>query len=179
MNPHLYLILGHHDIAEPHYDLMFETSPGSDLATWRSTVWPIESATSLIRLRDHRRAFLNYEGQLTGLRGSVCNVSPPENTKCRSAKMPQFGRSNCSTAPRRSHWRFGRSKENIGPPISRKAFRMRRPRKKLIRSHHVPAHSASPTAPQPSLQLARVCRPQHRQHRTDSSSGPAMYRSSR
>jgi hypothetical protein len=78
MSPLRYVILWHHDIAEPHYDLMFETSPGSDLATWRSTIWPIESATPLIRLRDHRRAFLNFEGQLTGQRGSVQHIAAGE-----------------------------------------------------------------------------------------------------
>jgi hypothetical protein len=78
MKPLHYVILWHHDIAEPHYDLMFETSAASDLATWRSTLWPIESPTSLIRLRDHRRAFLNYEGQLTGQRGSVQRIATGE-----------------------------------------------------------------------------------------------------
>ncbi len=73
-----YAVLWHHDIAEPHYDLMFESKPGSDLATWRSLVWPIESQTPLIRLRDHRRAFLDYEGQLTGQRGSVQRVASGE-----------------------------------------------------------------------------------------------------
>jgi hypothetical protein len=50
---------------------MFETLPGSMLATWRSTAWPIESTTPLTRLRDHRRLYLTYEGDLTGNRGSV------------------------------------------------------------------------------------------------------------
>jgi hypothetical protein len=73
--PLRYVILWHHDIPEPHYDLMFETFTGSDLATWRSSVWPIESPTPLIRLRDHRRAFLIYEGQLTSQRGNVQRVA--------------------------------------------------------------------------------------------------------
>src|SRR5437870_3654302 len=50
-----YTILWHHDINEPHYDLMFETMPRSDLATWRSPTWPIESRIELTRLKDHRR----------------------------------------------------------------------------------------------------------------------------
>jgi hypothetical protein len=57
---------------------MFESTPGSDLATWRSLVWPIEPQTPLIRLRDHRRAFLDYQGQLTGQRGSVQRVASGE-----------------------------------------------------------------------------------------------------
>jgi len=73
-----YAILWHHDIAEPHYDLMFETLAGSDLATWRSPVWPIESPTPLIRLRDHRRAYLDYEGELSERRGSVQRLAGGE-----------------------------------------------------------------------------------------------------
>ena len=66
-----YVILHHVDIAEPHFDLMFETLPGSDLATWRSQIWPIEESTSVTRLRDHRRFFLEYEGVLSEQRGTV------------------------------------------------------------------------------------------------------------
>ena len=76
--PLRYVILWHHDIPEPHYDMMFESAPGSDLATWRSLVWPIESQTPLIRLRNHRRAFLDYQGQLTGQRGRVQRIATGE-----------------------------------------------------------------------------------------------------
>jgi hypothetical protein len=70
-----YSILWHKDIDEPHYDLMFETSPGSALSTWRSPIWPITQTTSLIKLRDHRPAFLTYQGTLGGDRGSVIQVA--------------------------------------------------------------------------------------------------------
>ena len=70
-----FVILRHSDIAEPHFDLMFETLPGSMLATWRSQHWPIESPTPLTRLRDHRRLYLDYEGDLTDQRGSVSRVA--------------------------------------------------------------------------------------------------------
>ena len=66
-----YAVLWHHDISEPHYDLLVETYPGSDLATWRSPVWPIETLIVLQRLRDHRRIYLEYEGDLSGHRGRV------------------------------------------------------------------------------------------------------------
>jgi hypothetical protein len=69
-----YAILWHQDIDEPHYDLMFETAPGSSLATWRSAVWPIMSPTELVKLRDHRPVFLNYQGSLSGDRGSVTQI---------------------------------------------------------------------------------------------------------
>jgi hypothetical protein len=81
-----YVVLWHNDISEPHFDLMVETYPGSDLATWRSPVWPIEETVTLTRLRNHRRIFLDYEGQLTESRGRVervgsgnCGVEIGEN----------------------------------------------------------------------------------------------------
>ena len=75
MSPLRYVILRHEQVSEPHYDLMFETIPGSLLATWRSQVWPIESPAPLTRLRDHRRLYLTYEGDLTGRRGSVQRIA--------------------------------------------------------------------------------------------------------
>lgn len=69
-----YVILCHEQVDEPHYDLMFETLPGSMLATWRSLAWPIQSPTPLLRLRDHRRLYLTYEGDLPGHRGSVRRI---------------------------------------------------------------------------------------------------------
>ena len=41
MAPLQYVILRHEEIAEPHFDLMFETLPGSELATWQAERWPI------------------------------------------------------------------------------------------------------------------------------------------
>jgi len=75
MPPLRYVILRHEHVSDAHYDLMFETLPGSMLATWRSVAWPIESPTPLLRLRDHRRLYLNYEGDLTGGRGSVQRIA--------------------------------------------------------------------------------------------------------
>jgi hypothetical protein len=84
-----YAVLWHSQTDEPHFDLLIETYPGSDLATWRSPVWPIERRVELRRLRDHRRIFLDYEGQLTGDRGQVrrvaggeCRVSIGEAGSC-------------------------------------------------------------------------------------------------
>jgi hypothetical protein len=72
---HRYVILWHHDVDEPHFDLMFETYPRSDLATWRSPRWPIEERVDLVRLKDHRRFYLEYEGDLTDRRGRVDRVA--------------------------------------------------------------------------------------------------------
>ena len=69
-----YAILRHDGIADPHFDLMFETYPGSTLATWRSPVWPIETPVDVTRLKDHRREYLQFEGEISGNRGHVARV---------------------------------------------------------------------------------------------------------
>jgi hypothetical protein len=75
MQPLRYVILRHSNVGEPHFDLMFETLPGSMLATWRSEQWPIDQPTSLTRLRDHRRFYLQYEGDLSEQRGTVIRIA--------------------------------------------------------------------------------------------------------
>src|SRR5690348_13471389 len=75
MSPLRYVILWHDGVREPHFDLMFETFPGSALSTWRSPGWPIESATAATRLKDHRREYLEYEGDLSERRGRVTRVA--------------------------------------------------------------------------------------------------------
>jgi hypothetical protein len=70
-----YVILKHEDIPHPHFDLMFETVPGSDLTTWRSDRWPIDAPNPLVKLADHRPAYLEYEGPISGGRGSVRRVA--------------------------------------------------------------------------------------------------------
>ena len=74
MAPLQYVILWHDGIREPHFDLMFETLPGSALSTWRSSAWPIESPTAVTRLKAHRRAYLEFEGELSERRGHVTRV---------------------------------------------------------------------------------------------------------
>jgi len=70
-----YVVLSHSNIDEPHFDLLFETLPGSMLATWRSKNWPIEQRVAVTRLRDHRRIYLDYEGELPGQRGIVQRIA--------------------------------------------------------------------------------------------------------
>ena len=95
-----YVVLRHSEISEPHFDLMFETLPGSALATWRSESWPIDHRTPLTRLRDHRRFYLDYEGQLSDQRGEVyrmaegnCELNVGENAiwtiQLLSGSLPQ------------------------------------------------------------------------------------------
>src|SRR5687767_13993886 len=70
-----YAILHHSGVPDPHFDLLFETIEGSDLATWRSPVWPILTPTPLTRLKDHRRLYLDFHGELTQRRGRVERVA--------------------------------------------------------------------------------------------------------
>jgi hypothetical protein len=75
MSPLRYAILHHGGIDPPHVDLLFETLPGSMLAAFRCPAWPIESAAPLTRLRDHRRLYLTYEGEIPGQRGNVTRLA--------------------------------------------------------------------------------------------------------
>jgi hypothetical protein len=70
-----YVVLRHDGVPVPHFDLMVETSSGSELATWQSSHWPIETDTPLTRLPDHRRMYLDYEGPVSGDRGEVHRVA--------------------------------------------------------------------------------------------------------
>ena len=69
-----FVILHHEGIDDPHFDLMLETAPGSPLATWRSPIWPITERTALVQLANHRREYLEYEGEISGDRGRVRRV---------------------------------------------------------------------------------------------------------
>lgn len=52
-----------------HCDLMLEM--GEVLWTWELPQWPPLCGTQAVRLPDHRRDYLQYEGPLTRARGSV------------------------------------------------------------------------------------------------------------
>ena len=69
-----FVVLQHSGFGDPHFDLMFETSPGSPLATWRCDQWPFGEQPNLEPLGDHRRAYLDYEGPVSGNRGTVRRV---------------------------------------------------------------------------------------------------------
>jgi hypothetical protein len=69
--PLRYVVLRHEGVDEAHFDVMFETKPGSDLATWRANEWPVTSATEFTPLRAHRRIYLQYEGAISSDRGTV------------------------------------------------------------------------------------------------------------
>ncbi len=69
-----FVVLHHTNIELPHFDLLFETIPGSDLTTFRVSDWPIDEGTHATRLRDHRRLYLTYSGPIPGQRGHVSRV---------------------------------------------------------------------------------------------------------
>ena len=75
-----YVVLRHEGAGEGHFDLMFETAPGSMLATWRSESWPPRSQSPPAALGDHRRVYLDYEGPISGNRGQVRRVASGEHT---------------------------------------------------------------------------------------------------
>jgi hypothetical protein len=70
-----FAILYHDGVANPHFDLMFESEPGSKLVTWRSPCWPLLQPVVLTKLPDHRRDYLEYEGPVSGDRGQVKRIS--------------------------------------------------------------------------------------------------------
>lgn len=74
-SPLRYVVLHHTGVAEPHFDIMLEREAGSDLQTWRSAIWPIAGGQTLVPLPDHRRAYLDCEGEVSGGRGRVRRVS--------------------------------------------------------------------------------------------------------
>jgi hypothetical protein len=80
MSTHLglwrYAVLHHTDAeGEPHYDFLFETSDTSSLVTFRLPEWPLTGPTHpATNLRDHRRIYLTFEGDIGGGRGHVARV---------------------------------------------------------------------------------------------------------
>jgi len=70
-----YVILRHEGVEMPHFDWMFQADPAGELATWRSAVWPPAGEVVLERLADHRKAYLTFEGEISGGRGSVRRVA--------------------------------------------------------------------------------------------------------
>jgi hypothetical protein len=74
--PLRYAVLRHEGIPDPHYDLMIESQPGGWLYTWRCPHNPLaQHVTLAIRLANHRRHSLDYEGPVSGNRGHVTRVA--------------------------------------------------------------------------------------------------------
>jgi len=68
---------------------MVEVTPGSPLITWRCDRWPIDQPTALTFLPDHRNAYLEYEGPISGDRGHVSRVETGTYTlTCADEEQP-------------------------------------------------------------------------------------------
>ncbi|HEX8523372.1 MAG TPA: hypothetical protein VF669_14050 [Tepidisphaeraceae bacterium] len=70
-----YVVLRHEGVDDPHFDLMFEIAPGSRLESWRASDWPVSTKTQLQPIPSHRPAYLDFEGPISGNRGSVTRVA--------------------------------------------------------------------------------------------------------
>ncbi len=70
-----YVVLRHEGAGESHFDLMFETHPGSDLVSWRAETWPLSSGDYLSRGPDHRPHWLTRQGPVSGGRGTATRVA--------------------------------------------------------------------------------------------------------
>lgn len=73
--PHRYVVLHHTGISEPHFDLLIDWREDALLLAARCTSWPIDDATVVTRIPDHRRIYLEYEGPISGNRGQVRRVT--------------------------------------------------------------------------------------------------------
>lgn len=73
--PRRFVVLHHTGIDSPHYDLMYERGPGGPLATWHFPQWPPKGFVPVEPLGDHRRAYLDYEGPVSGNRGQVRRIA--------------------------------------------------------------------------------------------------------
>jgi hypothetical protein len=67
-------VLRHEGVPEPHFDLMIEVTSSDPLWTFRTVRWPVQMGDVLEQLPDHRREYLDYEGPISGGRGSVSRV---------------------------------------------------------------------------------------------------------
>jgi hypothetical protein len=66
-----YAVLSH-DWPMPHFDLLLED--GDVCRTWRLPTWPPVNGMSVERIADHRIMYLDYDGPVSGDRGTVTTV---------------------------------------------------------------------------------------------------------
>lgn len=70
----MFVLLEHETSDGTHWDFMMEQSACQSLATWRLSANPFSAAgghAAAERIADHRRAYLDYEGEISGNRGRV------------------------------------------------------------------------------------------------------------
>lgn len=74
--PLAFVILEHTVNGAAHFDLMLEVEGQEKLRTYQLAKWPLEVSASCAveRLDDHRRLYLEFEGEIAGGRGVVRRV---------------------------------------------------------------------------------------------------------
>jgi hypothetical protein len=72
-----FVILAHTVNGLTHFDLMLEIAGQEKLRTYQLARWPLAVAETCAapRIGDHRRAYLDYEGEVSGGRGTVTRVA--------------------------------------------------------------------------------------------------------
>ncbi len=78
----MFVLLEHQTDSGVHWDLMIETTGRDRLATWRLARNPIalpDEAIAAEPIGDHRRVYLDYEGELSDGRGRVERVDGGES----------------------------------------------------------------------------------------------------
>jgi hypothetical protein len=83
-----YVILTH-DHPFPHWDLLLERTPGGMLRAWRLLSEPAVGVCCLAEpLPDHRPLYLDYEGPVSGDRGTVTRWDWGEYALLSAAALP-------------------------------------------------------------------------------------------
>lgn len=72
-----YAVLHHTGASQgDHYDFLVESKPGEgDLITFRLPSWPVTEPLEVKKLRDHRRIYLTYQGEVANDRGHVVRIA--------------------------------------------------------------------------------------------------------
>ncbi|MCG3183600.1 MAG: hypothetical protein ICCCNLDF_01705 [Planctomycetes bacterium] len=72
-----FVILEHSVNGGVHFDLMLEVAGQELLRTFQLARWPLAvgEACACVQLADHRRVYLEYEGEISGGRGTVRRVA--------------------------------------------------------------------------------------------------------
>lgn len=83
-----FVILEHTVNGAAHFDLMMEVEGEERLFTLQLKNWPPPS--KFVELEPHRRIYLDYEGEVSGGRGSVKRVMQGEWKPNKSGQSPFF-----------------------------------------------------------------------------------------
>ena len=73
MAANMFALLEHTRTGETHWDFLLETGDAETLSTWRLAANPLAGRFPIAAdlISDHRRAYLEFEGEIAGNRGVV------------------------------------------------------------------------------------------------------------